>query len=88
MQLYDSDGNPLNALLENSDSSDTISIVINQTIAKQLNLHVNDPFMMTTNGNIMEFKNNPSDDYTSFNVKDITFDGLDDNVIGKKIMLL
>ncbi|WP_375318011.1 hypothetical protein [Spiroplasma endosymbiont of Virgichneumon dumeticola] len=78
MQLYDSNGNVLNPLLEKSSGSDTTSIVINQTIAKQLNLHVSDSFTMATNENIMEFKNNPGDDYTKFNVNDITFDGLDE----------
>ncbi|WP_342275768.1 ABC transporter permease [Spiroplasma endosymbiont of Nebria brevicollis] len=84
MQLYDSDGNVLNPLLESDDGSDTTRIVINQTIAKQLNLHVNDPFMMTTNGNIMEFKNNPGDDYTHFNVKDISFTELGKNIVGNR----
>lgn len=56
MQLYDQNGNVLNSLLEKDSGSDTTSIVINQTIAKQLSLTIDSEFTMSTNGNIMEYK--------------------------------
>jgi len=71
MQLYNSDGIALNPLLEQAtDNDSTTNIVINQTIAKQLNLNVNSEFQMCTNGNIMEFKNK-NDDYQAFDPKTI-----------------
>lgn len=56
MQLYDSGGNALNPLLEQNNSDGATSIVINQTIAKQLSLGVNDSFEMSTNGNVMKYR--------------------------------
>ncbi|WP_338975305.1 ABC transporter permease [Spiroplasma endosymbiont of Monopis laevigella] len=58
MQLYDAGGSSLNPLLEQENSDDSISLVINQTIAKQLNLKINDEFKMSSNGNTMKFKDN------------------------------
>ncbi|BET38242.1 hypothetical protein [Spiroplasma ixodetis] len=58
MQLYDAVGSSLNPLLEQENSDDSISLVINQMIAKQLNLKINDKFKMSSNGNTMKFKDN------------------------------
>ncbi|WP_342254511.1 ABC transporter permease [Spiroplasma endosymbiont of Zeiraphera isertana] len=58
MQLYDAGGSSLNPLLEQENSDDSISLVINQTIAKQFNLKINDEFKMSSNGNTMKFKDN------------------------------
>ncbi|WP_368486394.1 ABC transporter permease [Spiroplasma sp. DGKH1] len=59
MQLDDVNGHPLNYLLTTPMDLTTtpINTVINQTVAKQLNLRVGDMIKMSTNGRIIEYKN-------------------------------
>lgn len=76
MQLYDTNGNSLNAALERS-SDDAINIVINKTFAKQLQLGNNDTFYMSTNGNIMETKNGT--DYTPITFDKINYEGINND---------
>lgn len=78
MQLYDTGGTSLNPLLE-SNSDDSISIVINETIAKQLNLKVDDKFTMNTNGNIMKYKYKDTHKYEQFNPKLVDVSNISDN---------
>lgn len=84
MQLYDEGGSSLNPLLEQENSDDSISIVINQTIAKQLNLKTNDEFKMSSNGNIMKFKDTVTNNFEPFaldqiNINEIVEDSKNDN---------
>lgn len=81
MQLYDQGGFSLNPLLEQENSDDSISIVINQTIAKQLNLKTNDVFNISNNGNIMKFKDETTNEFKPFDLKKINIDGIVDNDI-------
>ncbi|WP_342260700.1 ABC transporter permease [Spiroplasma endosymbiont of Notiophilus biguttatus] len=76
MQLYDAGGSSLNPLLEQENSDNSISIVINQTIAKQLNLKINDEFKMSNNGNTMKFKDN--NELKPFDLDKINID----NIVG------
>lgn len=77
MQLYDEGGFSLNPLLEqDSDDSDSINIVINQTIAKQLNLKTNDEFKMSSNGNIMKFKDAVTNEFESFDLDQIDINNI------------
>lgn len=71
MQLYDEGGSSLNPLLEQENTDDSVSIVINQTIAKQLNLKTNDEFKMSSNGNIMKFKVSDTNEFKAFDLKQI-----------------
>ncbi|MBE4703944.1 ABC transporter permease [Spiroplasma platyhelix] len=79
MQLYDTNGNTLNSSLERTNTDGAINIVINQTIAKQLNLKNNENFYMATNGNIMKVKN--GSDYTEINPEEINFEKINNNPI-------
>ncbi|MGL5268855.1 MAG: ABC transporter permease [Spiroplasma sp.] len=77
MQLYDTANNSLNYTLEKSNKDDnSINIVINQTVAKQLRLKPNQTFYMATNGNIMKAKENDNSDYQEINLKDINFNNI------------
>lgn len=84
MQLYDSSGFALNPLLEQNNSDNSISIVINQTIAKQLSLKTNDEFMMSSNGNVMKFKDTTSKQFTAFDLQKINIDNIFNDENGKK----
>lgn len=78
MQLYDTNGNALNSVLERTNVDDSINIVINQTIAKQLHMKENQTFMMSTNGNIMmtnQDTNNPGK-YVAIDIDQIDFSGI------------
>lgn len=79
MQLYDEGGSSLNPLLEQENSDDSISIVINQTIAKQLNLKTNDEFKMSSNGNIMKFKDTATNEFKPFDLKQIDINDIAEN---------
>lgn len=87
MQLYDTGRSALNLLLEQINNDNSISIVINQTIAKQLNLKVDDKFTMNTNGNIMKYKDNKLHKYEEFAPKLVDFSNISDNSIDNNVTL-
>ena len=87
MQLYDTDGFALNPLLEQINNDNSISIVINQTIAKQLKLKLDDKFTMNTNGNIMKYKDNKSHKYEEFAPKLVDFSKISDNSSDNNVTL-
>lgn len=84
MQLYDVNGNSLNHTLERNNESNSINIVINQTVAKQLDLKTNQTFLMATNGSIMKTKANDSSDYQEIELEKINFNKITNNYDGNE----
>lgn len=78
MQLYDTSGNSLNYALERPNKDDEINIVINKTIAKQLQLSNNETFYMATNGNIMKTKNGGN--YDAIDLEKIDFSAINNDL--------
>lgn len=84
MQLYDEGGLALNPLLEQKNSDDSINIVINQTIAKQLNLKTNDEFKMNSNGNIMKFKDSDTNKFNAIDLNNIDIKNIRNSMYPQK----
>ncbi|MDQ7982797.1 MAG: ABC transporter permease [Spiroplasma sp.] len=81
MQLYNSNGHSLNDTLERKNDRGEINIVINQTVAKQLNLKENQTFKMSANGNVLKTNQDPElpNQYTPIDLNKIDFSGINND---------